>query len=174
MSEQNREPDTRRPQSRFWRYAPLIFWMSTIFFASTDKLSGSNTKLVIEPLLRWLIPHITSEHIELFHFLVRKAAHFGAYAILGLLAARAFGTSTHSLLRRRWFMVSLLLVCLYALSDEYHQSFVASRTASLYDSMIDVVGGLTALVLTALWKTRQRLRQNRARTVDSPWPTVEH
>ena len=176
MSEISREdagPFKERPQSRLWRYAPLMFWMAVIFFASTDELSGAKTTLVIEPFLRWFFPHITSQRVELIHLLVRKAAHFSEYAILGLLAARAFNTSRHSLLRLRWFVASLVLISLYALSDEYHQSFVPSHTASIYDSMIDIVGGLTALVLIALWKTRRRRKQNRAATVDSPFSGIE-
>jgi VanZ family protein len=42
------------------------------------------------------------------------------------------------------------LVVAYALSDEFHQSFYPSRTASIYDSMIDSVGGLAALVLLTI------------------------
>ena len=33
------------------------------------------------------------------------------------------------------------------LLDEYHQSFVPQRTASIYDSLIDMAGGLTALLV---------------------------
>ena len=177
MLEENQEaagPHSDRPQSRLWRYAPLIFWMAAIFFASTGELSASNTALLIEPLIRWFMPHVANEHIVFLHLLVRKAGHLSEYAILGWLAARAFGTSTHPHLRRRWFMASLILICVYAFSDEYHQSFVPSRTASIYDSMIDICGGLTGLGLTALWKTRRRRRQKRTAAVDSPWPTLEH
>jgi VanZ family protein len=141
--------------------------MAAIFLASTDKLSGAKTTLVLEPFVRWFFPHITSQGVEFIHLLVRKAAHLSEYAILGLLAARAFSTSRHFRLRLRWFVASLVLIGIYALSDEYHQSFVPSRTASIYDSMIDIAGGLTALVLLALWKTRRRRKQNRAATVDS-------
>ena len=31
--------------------------------------------------------------------------------------------------------------------DEYHQSFVPSRTASIFDSLIDIAGGLTAFIV---------------------------
>jgi VanZ family protein len=130
--------------------------MAVIFFASTGEFSAANTGLIIRPLLRWLFPHISEERITLVHFLLRKCGHFTGYAILGLLAARAFITSTHSRLRRNWFLVALFLVCLYALSDEYHQSFVPSRTGSIYDSLIDVTGGLTALALAAFWHNRSR------------------
>ena len=144
--------DWQSRQSRLWRYIPLILWMAVIFFASTSEFSASNTELVIQPLLRWLFPHITGERIALFHFLVRKAGHFTEYAILGLLAARAFASS-HTALRRSWFFAALILVSVYALSDEYHQSFVPSRTASIYDSLVDMAGGLAALVW---WRMKRR------------------
>ena len=74
------------------------------------------------------------------HFITRKFAHFTEYAILGLLAARAFWSW------ERWFLISVALVVVYALVDEYHQSYVPSRTASVFDSLIDIAGGLTALI----------------------------
>lgn len=121
--------------------------MGLIFSASTGEFSASNTSLIVRPLLLWLFPDISEERIALAHFLVRKAAHFTEYAVLGLLMARAFTSSSQQFLKRRWFAVSLLLIAIYALSDEFHQSFVASRTASVFDSMIDTAGGLAALVL---------------------------
>jgi VanZ family protein len=139
-------------RGRVWRYAPLVLWLCLIFFASTGELSASNTSLIVRPLLLWLFPDISEARIALAHFLVRKAAHFTEYAILALLAARAFTGSFHDALRRRWFSVSLLLVIVYALLDEFHQSFVPSRTASIYDSLIDMAGGLTAL----LWYAKAR------------------
>jgi len=91
------------------------------------------------------------------------------YAILALLAARAFRTSSRDCCGRAGFGTSLLLVIAYSLTDEFHQSFVPSRTASIYDSMIDGLGGLTALAM--LWcdaaerKRRERRLQIRRRSV---------
>src|SRR5260370_789557 len=140
-------------QSRFWRYVPLALWMAVIFFASTSEFSTSNTALLIQPMLRWLFPQMSDERTVLLHFLVRKAGHFTEYAILGLLAARAFSASSHTALRLSWFLAALILVSVYALSDEYHQSFVPSRTSSIYDSFIDIAGGLAAL---ASWRMKRR------------------
>lgn len=156
MSEEVFNASIHPEQSRLRRYAPLIVWMAIIFFASTGEFSASNTTLVIKPLLRWLFPHITDERIAAFHFLLRKLGHFSEYAILGLLAAHAFIASSHDRLRRHWFIVALVLVCIYAFSDEYHQSFVLTRTASIYDSLIDILGGFTALVLVFVWRKRRR------------------
>ena len=87
------------------------------------------------------------------HFITRKIAHFTEYAILGFLAARAFRPY------QRWFLISAVLVVVYALIDEYHQSFVPSRTASVFDSMIDIAGGLTALIII-LKRSRRFSRTN--------------
>jgi VanZ family protein len=141
-----------RTASRLWRYGPLLLWMAFIFFASTAQLSASNTSRIIRPLLIWLFPEISEERLVFAHFMVRKLAHLTEYAILGLLAARAFLTSSREGLRRRWFVCAGLLVTIYALSDELHQRFVPARTGSIYDSLIDITGGLIALSLLAAWR----------------------
>ncbi|MGB7924945.1 MAG: VanZ family protein [Pyrinomonadaceae bacterium] len=142
-------------RERFRRYAPLVGWMLLIFIASTGELSAPNTSRILRPLLLWLFPGISEETLASVHFMVRKAAHFTEYAILAIFAARAFVTSSHERLRRAWVFVTALLVVLYSLSDEYHQSFVASRTGSIYDSLIDISGGLAALAVYALWRQRK-------------------
>src|SRR5260370_6769028 len=150
------------PQSktRLSRYGPLVVWAALIFIGSSSILSGSNTSVVLRPVL-WLFPHASEATLALIHFLVRKAGHLTEYAILALLAARAFRTSSHELLRTRWFGLSLLLVVAYSLSDASHHSFVPSRTPSIYDCLIDSVGSLTALVLLVVRKRRARTGSGR-------------
>lgn len=140
---------------RLGRYGPLLVWMAFITFASTGEFSAANTSRILRPLLLWLFPHLVAAQIDEIHFLIRKAAHFTEYAIFALLAARALATSSRQVLRRGWFILSLLLVAAYALLDEYHQSFVATRTASVKDSLIDVAGGLFALLVYALWRHKK-------------------
>ena len=161
----NNESYARR--GRFWRYAPLVVWTLVIFLASTGELSAPNTSRILRPLLLWLFPNISEERLMSAHFFVRKAAHFTEYAILAFFAARAFITSSHERLRRAWFLIALLLVILYSLSDEYHQSFVASRTGSIYDSLIDIAGGLTALAVFALWrKQKEKVKKVKGKSED--------
>lgn len=128
--------------------------MGFIFFASTVNFSASNTSRLIRPLLVWLFPGISEENLNFAHFIIRKLGHLTEYAILALLAARAFKTSSQEILRRRWFLLALLLVALYAFSDEFHQLFVPSRTGSIYDSFIDIAGGLLALLGLLAWRKR--------------------
>src|SRR5216683_7704818 len=94
-------------KNRLWRYGPLILWAALIFIGSSSVLSASNTSIIVRPVL-WLFPHASEATLALIHFLVRKTGHFTEYAILALLAARAFRTSSHELLRTRWFWISLL------------------------------------------------------------------
>ena len=129
------------------RYLPLIVWLAFISFASSDEFNASNTSRIIGPLILWLFPNTKPETLAIIHFIVRKIAHFTEYAILGFLAARAFRTSPREAISQRWFLICATLIIVYALFDEYHQSFVPSRTASIFDSMIDMAGGLTALLV---------------------------
>lgn len=159
---ESKKIDNQRSR-KFWgrvrRYGPLVVWMAVIFFASTGTFSGSNTSRIVGPLLRWLFPAISEEQLALAHLIVRKAAHFAEYAILGWLAAAAFTTSSREMLRRRWFLLSFTLVVVYALTDEYHQSFVETRGASIYDSLIDMAGGFAGLVILAVrYRIKERQR----------------
>ena len=138
-------------------YLPLLIWLGFIFFASTSEFSANNTSRIVGPLVLWLFPTTSPETLAIIHGITRKVAHFTEYALLAFLAARAFRTASHSFVRRHWFFISLVLVAVYALLDEYHQSFVPSRTASLVDSLIDISGGLTMLLLIRRHQVRQRL-----------------
>ena len=64
----------------------------------------------------WLFPDTTPETMLAIHAVTRKIAHLLEYALLGILAARAFRSSPREGLRERWFLVSLVLVVVYALS----------------------------------------------------------
>ncbi len=140
------------PSSRLSRYAPVAAWAALIFLASSASFSASNTSRIIRPLLLWLFPDMTEGALLQAHFLVRKAAHFTEYAILALLAARAFLNSTRESVRRVWWLASFAVVAGVALLDEYRQSFLPSRTGTVYDSLLDMAGGAAALAVVAAWR----------------------
>src|SRR5713101_661666 len=148
---------------RVARYGPLVLWALLIFVASTSVFSAANTSRFMVPLLQWLFPHISKATIDFIHgVVIRKGAHLTEYALFALLAARAFRTSSHELLSGHWFLASVFLVVAYSLGDEFHQSFVPSRTASIYDSTIDSFGGLMALGFVAVrgWRGRATAPQS--------------
>jgi VanZ family protein len=142
------------------RYLPLVVWLAFISFASSDSFNAANTSRIIGPLVLWLFPNTSAETLLSIHLITRKLAHLTEYAILGLLAARAFRTSSRAAISKRWFLISLILIVAYALLDEYHQTFVPSRTGSIYDSFIDMLGGLTALIVL---RRREKLSRKDAK-----------
>ncbi len=143
---------------RLWRYGPVVAWTGFVLFASSANFSASNTSRIIRPLLVWLFPEISEATLGAAHFLVRKSAHFAEYALLALLAARAFRTSARPALARRWWLASFALVASVALADEYHQSLVPTRTGTIYDSLLDMAGGAAALACAASGFARRRRR----------------
>ncbi len=147
---------------RFWRYGPLVLWILFISIASTSEFSAGKTSAILRPLLLSLFPNISESRLAAIHFLTRKAGHFTEYAVLAFLARRAFITSSHAFLQRYWFQLGLLLVVIYGLLDEFHQSFVPSRTASIYDSALDIAGGLTVLLILKFYGKNHREREIRS------------
>ena len=147
-----------RPQSaagdllKYW--APPIIWMSMIFWFSTDLFSGDNTGSLLWKVVSFIYPAATQELFDSIHFYVRKSGHLTEYAVLALLLFRAFRSGAQARWRRWWALSSLLVAFLYALSDEYHQTFTRHRTGSVYDSLIDTSGAATALVLLWLFKRK--------------------
>ena len=162
-NENNRQPSgggTRKMRERLWRYGPVVLWTAVILFASTNSMSASNTSRFVRPLLLLLSPDMSEQGLAFAHFIVRKCAHFTEYAVLALLAARAFLTSSHSALNHNWFLTAFCLVVLCSLTDEGHQSFVPTRTGAIGDILIDIAGGATALsalaVLRVWWRVKPR------------------
>lgn len=135
-------------------WLPPLLWMAVIFSFSTDTFSASHTGSLFYRLFHVFAPGLTPEQFAPIHFSIRKAAHFTEYALLALLLFRALRAGAAMRWRWRWALYSLLIVVVYALFDEWHQSFTHDRTASIYDSLIDSSGGATALLL--LWWRRRR------------------
>ncbi len=131
---------------KFW--LPVLAWMALIFSASSDSHSAERTSRFFEPILHWLFPQMPQAQIDLLHHLIRKCGHLTEYAILALLLWRPMRQSTDLPPWRR-VRKTLLIVCLYAATDEFHQSFVPTRTSLVSDVFIDTAGG--AIGLLALW-----------------------
>jgi VanZ family protein len=84
-------------------------------------------------------------------FVVKKGGHMTGYGLLGL--AYWYGLRFE---KRRWWL-ALLLAILYAMTDEFHQSFVACRHPNWVDVLgFDGGGALTALSLGYGWLARKK------------------
>jgi VanZ family protein len=91
--------------------------------------------------------------------LLKKTTHVLAYGVLTLLYVRALRGHERraSQTGDTWIhLVSAAMALLYAVSDEYHQTFVPGRHGTLADVAIDGIGVIGALLLA--WWARLRRR----------------
>ena len=146
---------------RFIKYwLPVLVWVGVIFLGSTDVLSAEHTSRFLVPFLRWLNPEISASALKSILILIRKFGHLTEYAILATLVWRALAVG-------KWkpsmaFTISLLGCALFASSDEFHQSFVPSRTSSVQDVMIDICGAMIGLAICIALASRKVVIESRA------------
>src|SRR5919108_2331710 len=92
------------------RWSAVILWMAVIFVLSD-------------------IPSLASPFEPFYDFVLRKLAHMGVYAVLTVLLFHALRRHTDS--KKQAWLLAALLAGIYALSDEWHQTFVPGRQGSL-------------------------------------------
>lgn len=123
-----------RQQPLIYYWLPLLAWMGIIFWFSSQP----------QP---FEMPESWQQE------LVGKAGHVVGYAGLGLLWWRALAAH-RSISERRVLALAFFLTVLYAISDEYHQTFVPGRSGSLMDVLIDAAGAGIGLWLLHRWRKR--------------------
>lgn len=146
-----------RKLPRILSWIPAATWMVLIFAGSTDALSSRRTSRIIGPFLRWLYPGISDQAVEWVQTLARKTAHGLEYAILAVLIWWALNWARLGIPRpwpRRLALQAWGLATLYAMTDEFHQTFVSSRQGQIQDVVIDSIGALVAMFLLWWWGKR--------------------
>ena len=140
--------------TKYW--LPVLLWGGLIFWMSTGMFSSMNTLHFIEPILRSIKPTISRYSLIMINNSIRKAGHVTEYFISGMLIFRAFRAGSNDRRILRWGFYSVVFLVVFAASDEFHQSFVATRTASVLDVCIDTAGGLVAVCISMLRLYRKR------------------
>ncbi len=140
-------PNARPKLLRAWW--PATIWIGLISFESTDYMSAQNTGSLLYDLLTRLFGPINLYDFLYWHHYLRKAGHVVGYGMLGLLLLRAFRMTFAN--RPEWIKLlpvfAWLGTALVATMDEWHQSYIPSRTGSVSDVLLDSAAGLLALVL---------------------------
>jgi len=142
-----------------------ILWLIVIAIESSALLSAHNTSRILFPLLHFLFG-LDWEHFQDWHFYIRKGGHVVGYAILSILLFRAWRATLASMSftnwTLRWATLALFGTAVVASLDEWHQSFIPSRTGRWQDVVLDTCAGLAAQMLVFLWWVwRRRKQENR-------------
>jgi VanZ family protein len=137
------------------RWLPVVLWAGLIFYFSTESFTFSNTEGFFSEWLSWLLPEVAPAEFLPFHPVLRKVGHWFEYFILAILLMRAQRRANEPKLATEVIRRTLGLVLAYAASDEYHQSWVPERTASVVDVAIDTFGGLCGVFWLCLRDKRR-------------------
>lgn len=135
-----------------------IVWIIVIFSFSLQ--SGEESGELSGGIVAWIVGLFFPEdftHIELVHFLVRKAAHFTEYFILGVLLSLTVREAKW----KKVLLVPWVLGTLVASCDETIQLFSDGRAGQVTDVMLDSSGVLTGcvtLMLVVIYLKRRRTR----------------
>lgn len=136
----------------------IILWMIIIFLLSNQKAQDSKqlsnsfiTKTIIN-IYEMKHGKITEEKkIEIkenYSFIVRKAAHFTIYLVLGLLVSLVLIGKN---LNIKQIIIYGVLICMaYSITDEIHQIFVSGRSGEIRDIIVDTCGSTVGILLNII------------------------
>ena len=127
---------------KYW--APSLLYMALIFAVSSLKQPP-----LPMPKFEWLT--------------IDKLYHFIEYAILGILLAWAFVKAKPSVVPSKliWLTAAALSI-LYGASDEWHQTFVPGRCATLADWVADALGSIAGVLAVYLYYKKKLVLKNRS------------
>jgi VanZ family protein len=159
------ERATRLEGFRWFLYVwlPVIVAVAIICVESTDTFSAQHTSGWLRPIVERWFGAFKDATWDSFHHYLRKTGHFIGYGTIGFTFLRAW---LHTLDRRGprallpWRLESTVLAifstAIVASCDEFHQTFIPSRTGTRMDVLLDTIGAtvLCLLVWLICWTRR--------------------
>ena len=135
-------------------WIPSLIWLIIIAIESTDLLSSSNESRLLYPLITFLFGHIDLDKFMVWNGYLREVGHFVGYFVLSCLqfwAWRATILLPNAKWSFRWARIAFLTTAMVATLDEWHQSFIPSRTGRFHDVVLDSSAALIAQVIIYFW-----------------------
>lgn len=129
-----------------------------IAIESSSALSGENTGGILYPIFHFLTG-VDAARFEIWHHYMRKTGHFVGYFLLSWLLFRSWRATLPAIDLRPWSLhwatIAWLMTSFVASLDEWHQSFLPSRTGTMQDVVLDSAAALTAQILIWLFLRRR-------------------
>ncbi|HEV2401982.1 MAG TPA: VanZ family protein [Candidatus Sulfotelmatobacter sp.] len=140
-------------------WTALILWLIVIAIESTTYLSSQNTSRFLYPVLHFLFG-IDWASFEPWHAFLRKCGHVFGYGLLSILFFRAWRETLPSpdgsKWSPRWTIIAILGTAIVASLDEWHQSYIPTRTGAVHDVILDTCAGIAAQLALFLYYQRSR------------------
>ena len=178
----------QQPSEASWQWwfkvwTPAALAVAIICVESTNAFSSQNTSSILRPIVERWFGHINDSSWELYHHTLRKSGHFIGYGLVAFTFLRAWlhtldlpgfppallvgwlrGPGPLLAWRLKSTLLAIVSTALVASCDEYHQSYIPSRTGSPYDVLLDTAGAcaLCLLIWLLCWSRRQSRTELRA------------
>jgi len=138
--------------------------MLLIAVSSSDRFSSEHTGSMLNALLHAL--HFPARNIDVINEVVRKTGHFFGYGLLSVFLFIAWrGTlrehwpHANRLWSARWAALAICSTTVVAALDEFHQSFIPSRTSTPRDVLLDTAGAAFMQLLIMAVLTGRKLER---------------
>lgn len=130
-------------------WLPSVVWLAVIVAESTNFGSSEHTNRILYPIFHYLFA-IGPQRFAVLHVILRKCGHFVGYATLSILLFRSWRGTFPRLSTRwcsQWAVLAFVCSALVAALDEFHQTFLPSRTGMFRDVILDSSAALIAQFL---------------------------
>ena len=160
------EPAPPSRPGKLLAWLPTLLWLCILAIFSTDLFSAEHTGSMLQKIIHALFGRISHQDFQQIHFFIRKAAHFCSYGLLSILASFSWRATLplpqNAQKQRvpmlpalrgwtlRWAALGMLTAFAAGSLDEFHQSFVPSRTSNFHDVLLDTAGALFFQCVVAL------------------------
>jgi VanZ family protein len=142
------------PHHALKAWIALILWLIVISIESTAYLSSEHTSRILYPLFHFLFG-VDYVGFQPWNFYLRKSGHVFGYGLLSILLFRAWRETlpapSGARWRFRWAAIAVLGTALVASLDEWHQSYIPTRTGTVRDVILDTCAGIGAQLAVLLW-----------------------
>jgi VanZ family protein len=129
-------------------WLPSAVWLGIIVVESTAG-SSEHTGRILYPIFHFLF-NMDPTKFALVHTVLRKTGHFVGYFILSVLLFRSWRATFPRLSTTwclQWATVAFFSTSLVAMLDEWHQSFLPSRTGAFRDVALDSAAAFVAQIV---------------------------
>lgn len=135
--------------------------MAIIFtFSNTNSIDSNKESIGIIKIVANKIFKVEDEKVyevaKIWNKPLRKLTHFTVYLILSLLI---YTCLRHTKIKRKR-LLTIIICFIYALTDEYHQTFINGRTGLFSDVIIDTLGSATFIIILTLRKRLKRSKKH--------------
>jgi VanZ family protein len=129
-----------------------VLWLVIIAIESTSYLSAEETSRFLYPIFHFLLG-MDWQRFLVWHHYIRKTGHFVGYFILSVLLFRAWKATLKlpAAWALRWSAIAFFMSALVASLDEWHQTYLPSRTGAISDVILDSSAALTAQIMIFLY-----------------------